>query len=79
MALDSINAMVVNVSSEIESQIWQSISATEKQLMIEWYRDFLPILKHLEKSVIEAIVKYEIGSSFNRQFMKAHMLQSSNG
>lgn len=79
LALDAIDAMVVNVSPEIEKQIWQSIKATEKQLMIEWYRDFLPILKHLEKSVIEAIVKYEIGNSMNRQFMKAHMLQNSNG
>ncbi|MBL4898976.1 MAG: hypothetical protein JKX76_04910 [Colwellia sp.] len=79
LALDTIDAMVVNVSPEIESQIGQSIRATENQLMIEWYRDFLPVLKHLEKSVIQAIVKYEIGSSLNRRFIKARMLQESNG
>ena len=75
LALGTIDAMAVNVSPEIKNQIWQSISATERQLMIEWYREFSAILKHLEKSVTEAIVKYEIGNSINRQFIKAHMLQ----
>lgn len=79
LALDAIDAMVVNVSPEIESQIGQSIKAAENQLMIEWYRDFLPILKYLEKSVIQAMVKYEIGTSLNRLFIKARMLEESNG
>ncbi|PHR98849.1 MAG: hypothetical protein COA78_25675 [Blastopirellula sp.] len=78
LALGAIDAIAVNVSSEIENQIWQNILTMEQQLMIEWYRDFSPILKHMEKSVIEAIVKYEIGSSFNRQFIKAFSSQDNN-
>jgi hypothetical protein len=71
LVLSSIDAMVINISPDIEKQIWESILATEKQLMIEWYREFSPILKHLELSVRQAIVKYKIGNEFNRQFIEA--------
>jgi hypothetical protein len=73
LALSSVDAMVVNISPEIEAQIWENISATEKQLMIDWYREFSPLLKHLELAVRQAIVKYEIGNEFNRQFIAASL------
>lgn len=71
--LSSVDAMVVNISPEIEAQIWENISATEKQLMIDWYREFSPLLKHLELAVRQAIVKYEIGNELNRQFIEASL------
>ncbi|WP_136253682.1 hypothetical protein [Onishia niordana] len=73
LALSSVESMVVNISPEIETQVWENIFATEKQLMIEWYREFFPVLKHLEFSVRQAIVKYEIGNEFNRQFIAASL------
>ncbi|MBU2977500.1 hypothetical protein [Alteromonas sp. C1M14] len=62
----AITAFTKNADAEVKNEVIDTITSTEQMLMIDWYREWRPLLEHLESIVKQAIVQYEIGNVMAR-------------
>lgn len=62
----AITAFTKNADEEVKKEVIETITSAEQMLMIDWYREWRPLLEHLEHIVKQAIVQHKIGNVMAR-------------
>ncbi len=71
------NALMINVPENIRPQVTDYINAHKMSLMVDWFDKMLPYIERLDRVLMDAAIKYDIGTEANRYFLKIFSDQDS--